>query len=148
MRLGKLRLFERRVVHPSDPLLVRYILFRIPGFGIYLHHLLRSDYDRALHDHPWPFTTILLTGSYIEVHDQTTDGLEEAVLRKRWSVLHRPAKWRHRLVLSKPIWTLLFVGQRERKWGFWLPTGWCWWRQHNQELGICEDEVLWDDGSD
>lgn len=35
-------------------------------FNIYLHHILRSDDDRALHDHPWWNVSILLKGMYIE----------------------------------------------------------------------------------
>ncbi len=36
-------------------------------FNIYLHHFLRSDDDRALHDHPWWNASILLTGEYTEI---------------------------------------------------------------------------------
>src|SRR5208282_805597 len=32
-----------------------------------LHHILRSDEDRHLHDHPWPYVTIILKGGYWEV---------------------------------------------------------------------------------
>ena len=32
-----------------------------------LHHVLRSDLDRALHDHPWDNASLLLRGGYWEV---------------------------------------------------------------------------------
>jgi hypothetical protein len=152
MRIGKLRLFEKKTIgvdYPgATPLLHRYILFRIPSFGIYLHHLLRSDYERSLHCHPFTFVSLIIKGQYIEHHDQTRDGKEVAALRPRWSLLYRPAEWRHRLEMDSPVWTMVFVGRRRRPWGFYLPDGWCWWRKHNPALNICEDEILWHGGSD
>lgn len=142
----------RRVVVADDPergpLLVRYILFRCAGWGVYLHHLLRSDRDRALHDHPWPFVSIVLSGGYYEMHDQTLDGETRGEWRKPGCVLVRPAEWRHRVVLISPAWTLVIVGRRCRKWGFFLPGGWCWWRKFDPARGICEDRVLWTEGED
>ena len=32
-----------------------------------VHHILRSDLDRALHDHPWDNASVLLKGGYWEV---------------------------------------------------------------------------------
>lgn len=34
--------------------------------NIYLHHILRSDDDRALHDHPWWNVSVVLRGGYYE----------------------------------------------------------------------------------
>lgn len=87
----------------GDPYLLRWWLFgtskhlddhgepqprRPLGLSFYLHCFVRSDDDRALHDHPWPFTTLLLLGSYIEhvtrtfftvdVHDETGRELHHA----------------------------------------------------------------------
>ena len=156
MKIGSLKLFEKVIVgEQSDhdkkrPLLIRWILFRIPAFGIYIHKFCRSDYDRSLHDHPWPFIAVILKGGYIEVHDQTRDGQQEHVWRGPGSVLLRPAEWRHRVILPKdtPSWSLIIVGRRIKWWGFFLPDGWCWWRKHNYALGICEEDILWEDGSD
>jgi hypothetical protein len=36
------------------------------GASLYLHCFLRSDDDRALHDHPWNWATLLLRGEYKE----------------------------------------------------------------------------------
>lgn len=161
MVVGKFKLFEKTVIGPADnPLLIRYILFRCPAFGIYLHNMKRSDYDRALHDHPWPFVSFVLSGGYYEHHDQTLDGHEAMEWRKPGNVLVRPAEWRHRFELDrewwtpeskgpeKQAWTLVIVGRRFRRWGFFLKDGWCWWRKHNYQLGICEEEILHTGGSD
>jgi hypothetical protein len=144
-----MKLFRKNVIGPAnDPLLVRYILIRFKPWGIYLHHLMRSDYDRALHNHPWPFISIILRGSYTEVHDQTINGKIAYKTHTAGSVLLRPAEWRHRFVLTKPAWTLVIVGRRCQRWGFFLPDGWCWWRKHDSDRGICADEVLWAEGGD
>ena len=52
---------------PKRPYMHRWWLIpRNPVFNVYLHRFLRSDDDRALHDHPWPSLSILLHGSYRE----------------------------------------------------------------------------------
>jgi hypothetical protein len=57
----------RYVVKTGDsPYLIRYRLLKTPWFGIYLHHILRSDLDRCLHDHPFCFWSLVLWGRYTE----------------------------------------------------------------------------------
>lgn len=52
----------------DNPYLLRWHLIpRNAVFNIYLHKFLRDDDDRALHDHPWPWCSILLRGEYAEV---------------------------------------------------------------------------------
>lgn len=150
MKIGKLTLFNKNVIGEGNPpLLVRYILFRTPAFGVFLHKFLRSDYDRALHDHPWPFVSIVLWPGYAEEHDQTTDRAKVTQFHKPFSILLRPAPWRHRVIIGdRPSWSLVLVGRRCQKWGFYLPTGWCWWRKHNPFSGICSEDVLFKGGKD
>ncbi len=153
MKLGPATLFERKTIGREageGPLLIRWILIRVPAFGIYLHKLCRSDYDRALHDHPWPFISIVLRGGYFEVHDQSPQRKKVWLWRGAGAVAYRPALWRQRIVIPgvEPAWTLMLVGRRQRPWGFHLTTGWCWWRRHNPAKNICEDEVIWTHGRD
>jgi hypothetical protein len=161
MKIGPINIFERKVIGEDDnPLMYRYILFRSKALGIYLHHMMRSDYDRALHDHPWPFVSLVLRGGYFEHHDQTEDRSEISEWRGPGSVLVRPAEWRHRFELDYewwtpedkgpviPSWTLVVVGRRAKPWGFFLADGWCWWRKHNDQLNICEDHIVHEGGSD
>lgn len=130
--------------------LIRWKLVSFGWFGIYLHKFLRSDYDRALHDHPWGFLSLILSGGYFEEHDQTEGQKKNTVWHRPGTILWRPPKWRHRVILSEGevAWTLVAVGPRVRKWGFWLDSGWCWWRQHNPKSNICEDHVVSNFGSD
>ena len=50
------------VIGPADnPYLYRWFLLpRNPVANVYLHRFFRDDEDRALHDHPWPFLSIVL----------------------------------------------------------------------------------------
>lgn len=52
----------------ANPYLLRWWLIpRNRVFNIYLHKFLRDDDDRALHDHPWFWCSIMLRGEYVEV---------------------------------------------------------------------------------
>ncbi|MCZ6507741.1 MAG: hypothetical protein O7A04_06815, partial [Acidobacteria bacterium] len=86
MRLWKPLRFGRP---GQDDYLWRLNLIRLAGCSVKLHRFLRSDLDECLHDHPWPFASLILRGGYFEV---TTIGM-------RWhpagSWLLRPAEHRH-----------------------------------------------------
>ena len=108
----------------DNPYLHRwYVIPRNMRFNIYLHHFLRSDDDRALHDHPWWNISFLLSGRYIEV---TPKG---RFLRKRFAVVFRRATASHRVeLIDGPLWTLFITGPKVREWDFWCPRGWRHWR--------------------
>lgn len=142
--LASVEVARRRFIGGTEnPLVVCYIVFRSPRGSLFIHKLCRSDYERALHDHPWPFVSLVLKGGYCEVLED--DSLNT---RKRWSVAYRPALFRHRVIAPKPCWTLVLVGPRQRKWGFWVDGAFCWWRRHNPELNICEDHIVHEGGND
>ncbi|QDP44170.1 hypothetical protein SEA_JUJU_54 [Gordonia phage JuJu] len=111
---------------PDNPYLRRwYLIPRNPLINVYLHQFLRSDDDRALHDHPWWFVSLILRGGYYE---HTKTGV-------RWrgapSLAYRAATHRHRVELpggpegsgrendEQPAWTVIVTGRRTRSWGFW-----------------------------
>ncbi len=114
------------VIGDSDnPYLRRWwVIPRNRWFNIYLHHFLRSDDDRALHDHPWLNCSILLTGEYRE---HTPRGVFD---RRRFRLVFRRAASAHRIELTRgPVWTLFLTGPRVREWGFLCPRGWRHWRE-------------------
>ncbi|MDZ7823006.1 MAG: hypothetical protein U5K75_02470 [Ahrensia sp.] len=52
----------------EDPYMRRwFIIPRNRWFNIYLHEIVRSDDDRALHDHPWWSLSLVLDGQMLEV---------------------------------------------------------------------------------
>jgi len=107
----------------AGPLMRRYVLLSTPWGNLYLHHFLRSDFDRAYHDHPWWFVTLILRNGYIE---HTPAG----VFRRRAArIFFRRANWLHWVEIERPAWTLIFVGRRSREWGFLTPRGWVDWRR-------------------
>jgi hypothetical protein len=110
---------------PDRPYLRRWwIVPRNEGCNVYLHEILRSDDDRALHDHPWANTSMLLDGRYVEV---TPEG---EFLREAGSVVLRQASDAHRLVIPEGgrAVSLFFTGPKVREWGFHCPKGWVHWR--------------------
>jgi hypothetical protein len=97
--------------------------------NIYLHQFLADDDDRALHDHPWANVSVLIEGEYIEV--LATKGATSARVRRApGSVIFRRPSTAHRIELldGRPCWTLFITGPAVRKWGFWCPQGWRYWR--------------------
>lgn len=102
----------------ADVYMRRYKLVRTPWFNLYLHEFIRGDVDDCLHDHPWRFWTLILSGGY-------TEHLWGGKSRHRpaGTFLYRPATWRHR-VETDGAWSLVLVGKRCRAWGFFTSRGW------------------------
>ena len=103
---------------------------------VFLHRFLRSDADE-MHDHPWPFRSVILAGGYYEVTPAKGWANGEGPVQRRWygpgRILTRPAEWIHRIEIPEghECWTLVFRGTKERGWGFWCPLiGFRPWREH------------------
>jgi hypothetical protein len=132
---------------PKDPYLRRWwVIPRNRWCNVYLHQILRSDDDRALHDHPWPNVSIVVKGRYEEITIESGYGrwlraeLESlgkdpktswgwstvTKVRKALSVVFRRATTPHRLVVrpGESAWTLFITGPRVRDWGFHFPQAW------------------------
>jgi hypothetical protein len=124
------RFFQRPadfVIGPTDnPYLLRwYVIPRNKHFNIYLHNVLRSDDDRALHDHPWKSLSLVLRGRYVEV---TSKG---QAAKSAGSIIYRSETHSHRLEVypGETCWTLFCTGPWLREWGFHCPRGWVPWQQ-------------------
>lgn len=129
----------------ADPYMKRWhIIPRNKFFNIYLHHFLRSDDDRALHDHPWWNVSILLKGEYIEHLPGNKRrrlcapcvkfrGAESA---HRIELCHaRPCFWQTEKAPELPVWTLFITGPKIREWGFHCPQGWRHWLEFTANNG-------------
>lgn len=119
-----------------------YIIPRNRWLNVYLHKFLRDDDDRALHDHPWWFISIMLWGSYVETRPtpagvfHSSDRYVRRVgwvreTRRGWlSVAFRRATDQHRVMLDNGYcWTLVVTGSKVREWGFWCPKGFVVWHK-------------------
>jgi hypothetical protein len=125
--------------------MTRYGLPRMGPLRICLHIFHRSDADE-LHDHPWPFVSIILWRGYNEItfipSKELTTGVVTNTGRKysrKWPgmILFRKAEHTHRVELidGKKAITLVIFGKRVREWGFYTKRGWQWFSDYFRERG-------------
>lgn len=111
----------------------RWVLWRWRGFQLALHNIMRSDDDRALHDHVGWNLSLILWGRYTEhlSHAWQPKGHPAHLKPRRrhqWLPYFRAAHKPHRLELRHgPVWTLWLRGPHIREWGFHCPKGWVHW---------------------
>lgn len=91
--------------------------------NVYLHEILASDSDRAMHCHPWKNTSLVIDGSYVE---HTPEG---SFTRVPGDVVTREATDIHRLELvGQRAVTLFFTGPIILEWGFHTENGFVYWQ--------------------
>ncbi len=90
--------------------------------NVYLHKFVGSDDPTALHNHPWRFLSLVLSGAYVEVTEHGTQR------RSPFSVAYRPAHHRHRIQLIRdqdgerpPCLSVVITGAHQQGWGFFCP---------------------------
>lgn len=118
---------------PRAPLFERYFVGQILGVTVYLHHYVRSDPDRGLHDHPWSWAIALpLCGGYWE---ERLDGFDAAGPRRRVRRRRPGLPYRmtgrdfHRVVIRpgmRSSWSLFVHGPYRKGWGFLRPDHRSW----------------------
>lgn len=109
----------------EDPYMLRwYCIPRNRALNIYLHKIVRSDDDRALHDHPWPSLSLTLSGGVTEQYWDVKRARERTRMFWFGDLIYRSASFRHRLIVDskQPTITLFITGPRIRSWGFWCPN--------------------------
>jgi hypothetical protein len=95
------------------------------------HHIVASDPQPDLHDHPWDFVSKLLTGTYIE---HTPDG---TVTYTAPCTIVRKAEHLHQLELPDgPVWSYVVTGRLRRTWGFATEGGWQPWNTYREAGGV------------
>ena len=130
-KLGRHRVIRDRL--DDEPYLERYYVFLKDRdwfpFNIFVHKFLKSDPDH-LHDHPWPYFTLILKGGYYEwvpYYDKDNKKMTEIC---KW---RGPGHFRickatsyHRIDLNPAVtaWTLFIPGPQKREWGFLVRNKW------------------------
>lgn len=119
-----------RDIPPQDRTRWQRFVTRLPN--LYLHIVLRSDDDRALHDHPWPNLSIPISGCIIE-HTIAAGGIHHRRTLRPGDLVFRRGPSAHRLEVPSErtgnYWSLFLTGWRSREWGFHCPErGWVHWR--------------------
>ena len=135
-RLGRHRIILDR--QSNEPLLERYYVFlkdrKWFPFNIFVHKFHKSD-PGDVHDHPWPYFTLILRGGYYEWIPQfDKDGKkfgEIAHWRKPGHFRFCSANSYHRIELDLAVetWTLFMPGPQKQEWGFLVNNKWI----HNEE---------------
>jgi hypothetical protein len=134
--LGRHRIILDR--QSDEPLVERYYVFLKDRtwfpFNIFVHKFCKSDPD-DVHDHPWPYATLILKGGYYEwipqFDKQGNKFGEVAVWRGPGSFRVCGANSYHRIELDPSItaWSLFMPGPQKREWGFLVKNKWI----HNED---------------
>jgi len=142
-KIGRKRVVMDRV--NDEPYLERYYVFlknraRFP-FNVFLHKFLKSDPD-DVHDHPWPYATLILRGGYWEWTPQFDESGHKCGEISNWrgagSLRFASAKSYHRIELDPAVecWTLFMPGRKQREWGFLSKGKWIQWEKYIQARSI------------
>ncbi len=109
---------------------------------MYIHRIYKADDDKYLHDHPWDYWSIVLTGSYNEEREALPNHVttKENILIPG-SNASRMAEQFHKIksLNTKTVTTLFFTGKKRREWGYKVGKYWIhneYYRQnkHVEEL--------------
>ena len=117
----------------EEPLLTRYYVFlkdrKWFPFNVFIHKFHKSDPD-DVHDHPWPYATLILAGGYYEYVPEFNSKGEMIAETKHW---RKPGHFRtcsansyHRIELDPTVtaWTMFMPGPQKREWGFLVKNKW------------------------
>jgi hypothetical protein len=106
--------FAEQLGLPECPYVIRWRV-ETPLGSIRVHHWLGSDDNRAFHDHPWWFLTLVIRGGYTDKSLADDDHLRAG------SVRFRKALHQHTVISDDGgCWTVIITGRPLRSWGFWL----------------------------
>jgi hypothetical protein len=135
-KLGRKRIILDR--ESNEPYLERYYIFLKDRtwfpFNAFIHKFLKSDPD-DVHDHPWPYFTLILAGGYWEwipkINTLGEQWGEYRVWRGPGHCRMCRAESYHRIELDPNItaWTLFMPGPQKREWGFLVNNKWT----HNEK---------------
>jgi hypothetical protein len=119
---------------------IRWILQKL-GIAVRLHCIHTPDLDRAMHDHPWTFISVVLRGWYIEARplrpesflptsSDPEEEMEQSHPRAAGGYALRRFYHRHKITAVSPggVWTLFVTFRKRQPWGFYTPGGKIWWQ--------------------
>ncbi len=135
-KIGRKRIILDR--QSNEPYLERYYVFlkdrKWFPFNIFIHKFLKSDPD-DVHDHPWPYATLILKGGYYEWVPQFDSAGKKIGEIRHWRGAGHfrvcSANSFHRIELDPNVecWTMFMPGPQKREWGFLVNNQWI----HNEK---------------
>ncbi len=81
--------------------------------SLLLHHFLKPDDDKHLHNHPWAGRSTILSGGYVE---ETEEGLN--TVKPFDSNMITSDKYHCVKAIEPNTWSLVHTGDKESEWGF------------------------------
>jgi len=127
----------------NNPQTLRWHIFVWRGWQLSLHKWLRSDDDRAPHDHKADNVSILLTDCFREMV-RGADGVDRWYLRWPLRPYFRKAETLHRVALlseERPVWSLWLRWPARRRWGYGCKNGWVDADDYNKSSEYYRDGV-------
>tara|TARA_B100000902_G_scaffold399290_1_gene469452 strand:+ start:2813 stop:3517 length:705 start_codon:yes stop_codon:yes gene_type:complete len=129
---------RRRIIHDrtyNEAYLIRYYVFlkdrnNFP-FNIFIHKFMKGDDDEDIHDHPWGFFHLILSGGYWEEVPIDQKDLNKGIQKiwreaGYWNCVS--ADYKHRIELKENIkpWTIFIPLNKRSEWGFWVKKNEIW----------------------
>lgn len=105
----------------------RWRLISTKYFSVYIHEIFKADEDKHLHDHPWNYISITLTGKFGEFSRESIDPLSlKYNILSSSSIVTRKATTFHKIqiLLSNKVTTLFITGKKHRDWGYVVNNKW------------------------
>lgn len=98
--------------------------------SVRVHHILRKDMDRAMHDHPWDARTVILYGYYKEI--RLENGEERHYARYAGDTAKLNFGEYHTIteVSEGGVWTLFITWPYKGTWGFLVDGVKVPWREY------------------
>jgi hypothetical protein len=117
--------------------LKRLWLIKTPWFAVMLHWILRPDYARDLHDHPWWFIAFVLRGGYREL----LPGNHKGRLVRFFNFKPYGPRGAHCISYVSPnTLTLVIRGRKQGIWGFYTADGFIDSETYEEQFGRYDDE--------
>lgn len=120
------------IFNPYDPV-SGLRSFKWCPISIRVHHILREDLDRHMHDHPWNARTFILRGWYCE--EREIAGIPVSFVRRAGGTARLEFGQFHAIRKVSPggVFTLFVTSRYQGTWGFKVGGRKIPWRQY---LGI------------
>jgi hypothetical protein len=95
------------------------ILHKLTGYkSIRLHHIMRPDHDRDLHNHPFAYRTFIARGWYCEHYEEDGHRSYRGVWQGNTATGSHDKYHRISEVSGGGVWTLFCMTENHETWGF------------------------------
>lgn len=130
----------------ESPYLYRWT-FLFFGYSLRIHHWIKSDDRRFVHDHSCDLISMVIRGKYYNCIGENAENVKRYMV-KPFKPKFMKAHVRHYLDIPRGgAWTIILCGRPYHKWGFYIKNRitheYVKWRplQYFHKYGIIQDET-------